>query len=95
MKWTNKEYCEILCSYFQEYIGSSGDARKSVLKKIKKEIKKSANENGKEPPSELKFVRIGLLSYFKSNQLLDLENPDLVSEQQTFGIALINVRVTT
>ena len=91
MKWTNKEYSEILRSYFQEYTGASKEARKTILKRIKKDIKDSAEKNGKIVPTGLKSVRIGLLSCIKSNHFLDLENQKLVSKQQAFSIALVNI----
>lgn len=60
MKWTNKEYTEILMSYFSEYKGAAGEERKEVVKKVKKEIKDSANENGKTAPEGLSSVRFFL-----------------------------------
>jgi hypothetical protein len=74
MKWTNKDYSEILRSYFQEYTEASKEARKTILKRIKKDIKDSAKKNGKVVPSELKIVRFGLLPCVKPNHFLALEN---------------------
>jgi hypothetical protein len=56
MKWSNKEYNEILLSYFSEYKNATGEDRKKVVKKIKKEIKNSAKEDGKIAPDGLSSV---------------------------------------
>jgi ribosome recycling factor len=57
MKWSNQEYNTILLSYFAEYKNATGEDRKKVVKKIKKEIEDSAKKNRKIVPDGLSSVR--------------------------------------
>jgi hypothetical protein len=84
MKWTNKEYIEILMSYFAEYKGTTGKDRKKVVKKVKKEIEDSAAETGLTAPNGLSLVRFFL--YF---QLVRFNK--VPYRKLNIGIKIINI----
>jgi hypothetical protein len=74
MIWTTIKFKEILESSLPQYLNSSGDDRKALLKDVSRQIRNHGEKSGEQVPADLKQVRIAII------RSIPLPNSFLLSE---------------